>query len=101
MKRLQREGERERERDRGRDREGERCSDTNSFSADSPSPHDSYEIPTPPRPTMFLRKKKILHTKQVLTDKTCLFPAALKLSFQFFSVSDTLSHCKGKVSVLL
>lgn len=27
-----------------RDREGERCSDTNSFSADSPSPHDSYEI---------------------------------------------------------
>lgn len=30
--------------ERGRDREGERCSDTNSFSADSPSPHDSYEI---------------------------------------------------------
>lgn len=24
--------------------EGERCSDTNSFSADSPSPRDSYEI---------------------------------------------------------
>lgn len=32
------------ERERGRDRARERCSDTNSFSADSPSPHDSYEI---------------------------------------------------------
>ena len=56
---------------------------------------------TAPLPSKERREKKILHTKQVLTDKTCLFPAALKLSFQFFSVSDTLSHCKGKVSVLL
>lgn len=57
---------------------------------------------TAPRPSKErMEKKKILHTKQVLTDQTSFFFAALKLSFQFFSVSDMLSHCKGTVLTLL
>lgn len=56
---------------------------------------------TAPLPSKERREKKSYIQKQVLTDKTSLFPAALKLSFQFFSVSDMLSHCKGMVRILL
>lgn len=56
---------------------------------------------TAPWPSKETTGKKILHTKQVLTDQTFLFPAAPELSFQFFSVYDMLSHCKAMVRIFL